>query len=106
MVITSCSRPDKVTVFKQLSKLRGSKFHHTHVDEHLTQRQTQARKARQATFQQLRQDGKRPYWRGTTLMVAGQEFTEDLAKRPSPSPPAVQAPSPTRNIFDPLSSSH
>ena len=74
VVVKLASAQEKGTVLRSLKKLQGTKFHHTHVDINLTQRQANARKAQQAIFQKLRQEGKRPQWRGAKLWVDRQLY--------------------------------
>ena len=69
VVVQCASVQDKKTVYRNVKKLRDSKFHHTHVDDDLTPSQYESRKAQQATYQALRQAGKRPHWRGATIWV-------------------------------------
>ena len=92
VVVHCVAMQDKISVYKSLKQLKGTKFHYLHVDEDLTKRQVAARKEQQASFLRLKEEGKRPYWHGTQLMVAGKPYTEN--KRPPPPPPCTTVSSP------------
>ena len=83
VVVSFADVQDKKAIYPCLKKLKGSKFHHTHVDDDLTPSQQAARKAQQETFQRLRREGKRPQWRGAVIFVD---------KRPYRQPPRTQRP--------------
>ena len=94
VVVVCASAQEKGPIYRSLKKLQGTKFHHTHVDDNLTQRQSEARKSQQATFQALRQENKRPQWRGTQIFVDGKRYqgSQPTGRQTATATPPTTAP--------------
>lgn len=89
VVVQFASVQEKWSIYRSLKNLRDTKFRNTHVDDDLTHNQAQVKKELWPTYQRLREEGKRPHWRGAKIFVDRKEYrpTTHTQRPPSTSAP-------------------